>query len=104
MAMQLFSEIREAREAYQLPLREAGIKLKCGDRSLENYEYKRARAPLEVIRAAAEEFKSPELLDQAWSEYPQEWPHIPLPRKIETSLLANVAKAAKEACENIRGR
>ena len=100
--VELFSELRDARESYQVPRREAGRRLGCGDRTLEAYEYGRARTPIEVIRKAAEEFKSPELLDRAWAEYPQEWPHIPLPNRIESSLLANVAKAAKEAQEKVQ--
>ncbi|MCG8400860.1 MAG: helix-turn-helix transcriptional regulator [Firmicutes bacterium] len=99
--VQLFAEIREAREAYNVPRKEAGLRLGCGGRTLESYEYGRARTPLEVHRKAAEEFKSPEILDQAYEDYPQEWPRVPLPARVEASLLANAAKAVKEAKEKV---
>lgn len=39
--VELFPDLRDAREAYQMPRREAGRRLGCGDRTLEAYEYGR---------------------------------------------------------------
>jgi DNA-binding XRE family transcriptional regulator len=99
MGLQMCLELQEARVAYDATRKEAGMMLGCSERTLEAYEYGKIRTPMEVIRRAAEMFSCPELLDQAWNEYPQEWPRIPLPERIETSLLANAAKAMKEAQE-----
>ncbi len=99
MALQMCAELREARMAYEATRKEAGIMLGCSERTLEAYEYGKIRTPMEVIRRAAETFSCPELLDQAWNDYPQEWPRISLPERIESSLLANAAKAVKEAQE-----
>ena len=100
MEIALRNCIQEAREAYNIPRRVAEVVLSCGNRVLENYEQHKSRTPLDVTRRAAEEFKAPELMDQAYEIYPQEWPHIPLPARIEDSLLANAAKQMKESSEN----
>lgn len=97
---QLHNGIQEARTAYKVSRREAEILLNCGNRVLEGYEYGRAKTPTDVYTGAAKHFKSPELLDLAYGDYPLEWPRVPLPNRIEDSLLANAAKSAKEAQEN----
>ena len=102
MEIALRNCIQEAREAYNIPRRVAEVVLSCGNRVLENYEQHKSRTPLEITRKAAEEFKAPELMDQAYAVYPQEWPHIPLPERIEDSLLANAAKQIKESSENVQ--
>ena len=97
----LHCNMQEARESYDIPRRQAEKSLGLANRKLEDYDYGRIQTPIDIILAAAEEFKSPELLWQAYNQFPQQWPHIPSPTRVEDSLLANAAKSAKEAQENV---
>lgn len=102
MFLALRNSLQEAREAANVTRPIAEMYLCLGTRVIENYERGKSRTPLEITRAAAEKFKAPELMDRAYSDYPQEWPRIPLPSRIEKSLLANTAKQLKESSENVQ--
>lgn len=99
MAVNLFKSVREAREAVGLSRKEAAPTLHMSPRTIEQVEYERTPVSPEVARMAAEAWKAPELALQVCGSCAGGFPKLPSPKRIDSSLMANLAKGAKEARE-----
>jgi transcriptional regulator with XRE-family HTH domain len=93
LAQALLSTVRGVREFFGLSRREAAPYFGISDRTLEEVEYKRTPLDPAAARMAAEKLKAPEIAIMAQRGG---FPIYPQPLKYDRSLMATVAKGAKE--------